>query len=308
MTDRSAHRKLSGPPAQAISQGLDRGIVHCTIYRSGTSKTVYATLDVNKHQSIPPAWLYAASEPARVFTEAATHLSALPLLLGGPKGDGHTVMTLPGFLASDRSTRWLRSLLRQLNYSPEPWTLGRNSGRIELIDALTARFLDLSEALGRAPISLVGQSLGGVLARELARRYPDRVRMVISLGSPFGSNDGKGTNPLVHRIFERVSAGSARQLREYLLQDDPIEAPPVPCVAIYSRSDGVVSWSNCIERDRPNTDNIEVVSSHSGMAVHPAVLHAVTDRLAQAPGHWARFHRDRGLRTYLYPEPTFAAG
>lgn len=269
---------------------------------------MYTVLDAEAHRSRPPAWLYAASEPARIVSEAFGYLSALPVLLSGPRGDGHTVMTLPGFMASDLSTRWLRQLLRQLNYDVHPWLLGRNTGRIELIDALTSRFLAMSDAARGHKISLIGQSLGGVLARELARRYPDRVRMVITLGSPFGLGDSAGTNPLVQQVFERVSSHSAEELRNHLLTEDPSEPPPVPCAAIYSRTDGVVSWTSCIERDRPNTDNIEVLGSHSGMALHPAVMHAVTDRLAQSPTAFNRFERHQGVRRFVYPKPAYAAG
>ncbi|MEM1435613.1 MAG: alpha/beta fold hydrolase [Pseudomonadota bacterium] len=269
---------------------------------------MYTVLDAEEHQSKPPAWLYAASEPARIVAEAFAHLSALPMLLNGPRGDGHTVMTLPGFMASDLSTVWLRRLLRQLNYDIHPWLLGRNTGRIDLIDALTRRFLTLSDAAHGEKISLVGQSLGGVLARELAREYPDRVRMVITLGSPFGLGDTAGTNPLVQQVFERVSAHTAEELRDHLLTGDPAEPPPVPCAAIYSRTDGVVAWTSCLERDRPNTENIEVHSSHSGMAVQPAVMHAVSDRLAQSPSDFRRFERHRGVCQYVFPKPAYAAG
>lgn len=268
---------------------------------------MYTVLNAEELESQPPAWLYAATEPVRVAAESASFLAALPALLAGPRGDGHAVMTLPGFLASDLSTRALRTVLRALNYDAHAWKLGRNTGRSDLIDALKGRFLDLSDAVG-APISLIGQSLGGVLARELARNYPDRVRMVVTLGSPFGGDDNRGTNPIVQSLFVRVSSTTADELRNYLLTEDPAEAPPVPCTAIYSRSDGVVAWQSCLERDRPHTDNIEVVGSHSGMAVQPAVVHAVADRLAQPPRNWERFERTQGLRSYLYPTPTYAAG
>ena len=268
---------------------------------------MYTVLNADELQSRQPAWLYAASEPVRVAAESASFVAALPALLTGPRGDGHAVMTLPGFLASDLSTRALRAVLRALNFDVHPWKLGRNTGRAELIDALNGRFLDLSDAIGK-PISLVGQSLGGVLAREIARRHPDRVRMVVTLGSPFGADDDANVNPLVQSLFERISASSAAELRNYLLSEDPSEPPPVPSVAIYSRSDGVVSWHTCLERDRPHTENIEVIGSHSGMAVQPAVVHAVADRLAMTPRSWQRFERQEGLRSYVYPQPVYAAG
>lgn len=267
----------------------------------------YPELNVSTHRAASPPWIYSATELPRVAAEASTLTGTLPWLLNSPPGDGHTVMTLPGFTASDWSTTLLRGFLRRCGYRPKGWSLGRNTGALELQERLVTQFLKVSDEAG-APISLVGQSLGGVFSRELARRFPDRVRQVISLGSPFGLTGGKHTNPLVHRLFIQMSGSTAEQMRERMFVTDAAEAPDVPCTAIYSRFDGVVAWQTCLERDRPQTDNIEVVGSHIGMALHPAILHAVADRLTQADGQWQRFDRDRGVRSLVYPMPQFAPG
>lgn len=264
-------------------------------------------LDVAAHRSQPPPWLYSMTEPSRAAAEVASIASALPWLLNAPRGDGHSVMALPGFMASDLSTRLLRRYLNQHGYRADGWGLGRNLGKPALQQQLAETFLRRSDAAGE-PISLVGQSLGGVFARELARAHPDRVRQVITLGSPFGMSEGGSSNPLVQQLFEKSAGVSSDEMRALLLSGDPLDAPPVPCTAIYSRYDGVVAWHTCIERDRTNTDNIEVYGSHVGMAAHPAILLAIADRLAQAQDAWARFDRSRPLRPLLYPAPEFAHG
>ncbi|MFK7915566.1 MAG: esterase/lipase family protein [Pseudomonadales bacterium] len=278
-------------------------------YRSNThtDSMNYPELDVSTHRASSPPWLYSATELPRVAAEASSLGSALPWLATSPQGDGHTVMTLPGFTASDWSTTLLRRFLGRCGYRPRGWSLGRNTGALELQDRLVTQFLKVSDEAG-TPISLIGQSLGGVFSRELARRFPERVRQVICLGSPFGMTGSGHTNPLVHRLFVQMSGATAEQMREEMFVVDSAEAPEVPCTAVYSRFDGVVAWQTCLERDRPQTDNIEVVGSHIGMALHPAILHAVADRLTQAHGHWQRFDRSRGLRSLVFPTPQFAPG
>ncbi|MGI9325005.1 MAG: alpha/beta fold hydrolase [Pseudomonadales bacterium] len=243
---------------------------------------------VDNRQPSPPHWVYSATEPARGAVEAASLATLFPWLLRAPVGDGHNIMVLPGFSASDWSTTLLRRYLTGLNYRSYGWALGRNTGRVSLQTQLVTQFLNRSEQAGK-PITLIGQSLGGVFSRELARRFPERVRQVITLGSPFARRQAEVTR---------------RGANDF----GPGEAPPVPCTAIYSRFDGVVSWQTCMERERPNTSNIEVVASHIGMALHPAILHAIADRLAQPEQQWQKFDRNVGLRTWVYPKPTYAPG
>ena len=207
--------------------------------------------------------LLLALEAPRAALEAASLGPALPWLARAPRGDGHPVLVLPGYLASDASTRVLRAFLRSLGYTPHGWGLGRNRGpHSELLGSLRER---LAKVAGDERVSLVGWSLGGVFARELAKAEPARVRAVITLGSPFGDR----------------------------------EPPPVPTTAIYSKSDGIVDWQMCREGAAPHTENIELVGSHCGLGFHPLALLAIADRLAQPEGRWKPFDRS-GLRSAVY--------
>src|SRR6201995_1745945 len=129
----------------------------------------------------------------RGFSELGAFLGALPLLSLAPRGDGHPVLVLPGLVASDPSTRPLRTFLKNRGYAVSGWRQGRNLG---LRHGVQHAMVDLVEELRdthRRQISLVGWSLGGLYARQLAKMMPDRVPSVITLGSPFASGP-KATN------------------------------------------------------------------------------------------------------------------
>jgi len=248
----------------------------------------------------PSTW-DTATELPRVLLEMTSLTYSWPLLNTSPRGDGHSVLVLPGFTAGDQSTLVLRRLLERRNYRALPWLLGQNTGSFELQDRLMTRFQAvLAEAEGK--VSLIGQSLGGVFARVLARQWPDRVRQVITLGSPFGSSGPETVNSLVSRLFQTVSGMSSEEMRDQML-DLRAESLPVPTTAIYSRTDGVVHWSTCIDRPGAQSENIEVLGSHSGMAFNPMVLNALLDRLAQRDGQWQPFKRDTLCRSLMYPNP-----
>jgi len=233
-----------------------------------------------------------ALEWPRAFTEAAALPASWPVLRAAPRGDGHPVLVLPGYWAGDASTAALRVYLRALGYRAHRWRLGQNLG---LEDGVGGRLLARVEALharyGRA-LSLVGQSLGGVYARELAKLAPARVRQVITLGSPIGMerrqvNGGWLASMVLGPAHE--PDGAARIA-------DP---PPVPVTAIVSRSDGIAGYRDCLEAPGPRAENVEVVGSHLGLAVNPLALFAIADRLAQPEGAWRSFDRS-DLRSVLY--------
>jgi len=261
---------------------------------------VYETLEVQERGTNGPSFWDSAAELPRVLLEMSALGCTWPAVVGAPRGDGHTVMVLPGFTAGDQSTLVLRRLLTRLNYHVLPWGLGRNTGSFELQARLRRRF---DQILERYPgrISLVGQSLGGVFARVLAHEYPDRVRQVVTLGSPFASPGPDTVNALVSRLFQNV-AGMSRDEMQAQMLEFPQGPPPVPSTAIYSKTDGVVHWSSCLEYEGSQSENVEVVGSHSGMAFNPLVIYVIADRLSQPKDAWTPFDRS-GLKTLLYPRP-----
>ncbi|MCZ6616694.1 MAG: alpha/beta fold hydrolase, partial [Gammaproteobacteria bacterium] len=206
-----------------------------------------------------------------------------------------------GFTAGDESTLLLRRFLSRLKYCVMPWQLGQNTGSFELQDALTEHFDRVTSVLD-CKLSIVGQSLGGIYARQLAQRFPDRVRQIITMGSPFASKGPESTNPMVAKLFRYMSGMSEEEMRDQML-NYPTEPPPVPSTAIYSKSDGVVHWRSCLEFEGRQAENVEIIGSHSGMAMNPTVLNVIADRLAQPEGHWRPFARDTGLRAWVYPKP-----
>jgi pimeloyl-ACP methyl ester carboxylesterase len=209
-------------------------------------------------------------------------------------------MVFRGLGASDQSTRPLRRMLRLLGHDAHGWQQGRNLGpRPGVLEVALAGVRALAERRGRR-VSLVGWSLGGVYARELAKRAPDAVRCVVTLGTPF-SGSPRATN--AWRFYEFLNGRAERAPIGF---DALREPPPVPTTSIFSRSDGIVAWQCCVERPGPMAENVVVPASHLGIGFHPLALHALADRLAQPEGAWRPFER-RGARRLLYPDPMRAA-
>ncbi len=242
----------------------------------------------------PPNRLLMLAEGRAIFELGAFY--ALRGLLGHlPKGDGHPVLVLPGFMAGDTSTRPMRGLLDDLGYEAHGWGLGRNvridaTREAEMNDVLSR----IAESAGRK-VSIIGWSLGGVFAREIAKANPDMVRLVISLGSPI-TNDRSSTN--ASRLFEYLNGKEPEPVRAGRYRDLET-APPVPTTSILTKSDGIVAWRGSVQKPGPETENIEVLASHCGLGVNPAVMVAIADRLAQREGEWKPFERT-GLRSLMF--------
>ena len=223
----------------------------------------------------------------RSIFEFNASLMMSPLLLRAPKGDGHPVLALPGFLASDLSMAPMRRYLKELGYDAHAWRMGRNLGGLTRVRAaLRERLAEIHANTGRK-VTVIGWSLGGVYARDLALHAPDMVRYVVTLGSPF-ANDIRATNAT--RLYEALSGETVGEDPEFVraLSGDL----PVPTTSIFSRSDGVVNWRTCLLRPSATAENIEVyLASHVGLGVNPAVLWAVADRLSQHEGQFSQFDR-----------------
>ena len=249
---------------------------------------------VEEHRKLraPSRWLWLAEY--RAIWELGFSVAVAPLMLAAPRGDGHPVLVLPGFLADDMSTQVLRAYITALGYDTHGWEMGRNyGGLLRMRASLRGRVRALRQATGRK-VSIVGWSLGGVYARMLALDTPQDIRSVISLGSPF-SRDPDASN--ITNLYEFLTGeGPTPQEKRTGLVPGEFDRLagdlPMPATSIYSRSDGVVNWRCCLLRRNERAENIEVIgASHLGLGFNAAVGWAIADRLAQDEGTFAPFRR-----------------
>ncbi len=221
-----------------------------------------------------------APPPSRLWRDAAGVLGAARLpaaavrLRRATRGDGHTVVDVPGWKAPEAAAWPLRRYLRWLGYDARPWGLGTNDGHPERdADDLARRVRALARDGG--PVSLLGWSLGGVIAREVARQEPASVRRVVSYGSPVV---GGPTFTVGARAFGRAECERASAVIERLDREQPVG---VPLTVILSRRDGVVAWRACLDRSSTDVEHVEVTSTHTGLGFDPDVWQVVADRLAR---------------------------
>jgi pimeloyl-ACP methyl ester carboxylesterase len=250
--------------------------------------------------SKPPAALLLALE-ARAPLELGASIASWPLLSTAARGDGHAVIVFPGLATPDASTLPLRYFLAARGYRALGWELRFNLGpRPGVLERSLERLRRIRRATGRK-VSLVGWSLGGVYARELAKLAPDDVRCVVTLGSPFTGH------PRANHVWRLYELASGCPLDADPRVERARATPPVPTTSIYSRSDGIVAWQCCVQQAGERAESIEVGSSHIGIAMHPAAWYAVADRLSQRARRWQPFHRE-GWRRWLYGDPGRAVG
>ena len=248
----------------------------------------------------PPSRALHLSDPVR----AAAGLAGFPLwqaaLRSAPRGDGAPVLVLPGLLAGDVSTVPLRRALRRLGHRVHGWKLGRNLGPTAAVESGLRSLLDRLLDQYQEPVSVLGWSLGGIYARAMASERPDAVRMVITLGTPFAMTAPEQTR--AHHVYERYAHLHVPG-RGLPVPDDVRGPLPVPATSIWSKQDGIVSWTASLETPSPTAENIAVRGSHLGLGHHGAVLYAVADRLAQPRGSWAPFTPPPRLRRLYRPVP-----
>jgi pimeloyl-ACP methyl ester carboxylesterase len=238
----------------------------------------------------------------RGLLEAAMLPALLPILQAAPRGDGHPVLLVPGFTASDATMVGLRLYLRSRGYRVESWGFGRNTGfKLKFSHALEQKLRFLHHQHGRK-VSLIGWSLGGVYAFYAAHSAPECVRTVISLGSPmrFSAEDFK--TPLLVRAVYRYFAhpmgpvAHLAHVRAKVLRSPP----PMPSTCIYSMTDGVVPPQAArLDDTEGQHENIWVPGSHLGLGFNAAVMWIVADRLAQHESDWRPF-RPAGRMGTLY--------
>ncbi|MFT5914400.1 MAG: pimeloyl-ACP methyl ester carboxylesterase [Flammeovirgaceae bacterium] len=239
-----------------------------------------ATPTINSPSKI---WLF--TEGGRAMFDWGLSIFSKPIWKDLPNGNGEPVLVLPGFMASDISTKYLRNFLKKKNYTPYSWGLGRNKGDFTNTSPTIFSNLDKITSHHNQKIHLIGWSLGGVFAREIAKEKPDLVKSVITMGSPF-ANINQKTN--ASWLFDFVSK-RVKTNEEYSKMDTIHEPPTMPSTAIFSKSDGIVNWKGCLEPEMPHTENVQVHAAHMSLGVHPASLVCIADRLAQKEGDWKPF-------------------
>lgn len=241
----------------------------------------------------PPLWL-TGFEPSRAVAEFLALKANRDSLLRDAKADGHPVLIFPGLMTGDISTKTLRSLLTEAGYAAHGWGMGINRGPLSAQDLeadITALIDNMFDQHGGRRISIIGWSLGGLYARLAAHKAPDKVRQVITLGSPV-SGSPRYTN--AWRLYELLSSKKVddQENAEYLkLAQQPL---PVPCTSVYSKTDSIVAWQIAKAEPGKQQENVRMLSSHVGMANNPAVVELLLNRLAQPENDWQPFRRSRG--------------
>ena len=244
-----------------------------------------------------PAWRLLGIEPVRAIMEYARMQLMNKAAL--PRGDGHPVVIFPGLAADHRSIGPLKDFCEQLGYVAYDWGRGFNIGPHGDLDAwldeLAQHVVELTRA-HQEPVSLVGWSLGGVYAREVAKKLTGRVRQVITIGTPFAGRAELTHASWVYRLLSgqepTLSPATMARLRT---------APDAPTTSIFSRSDGVVAWQACIQDgDADYTENIEVDGSHCGLGWNSDVLSIIADRLQQPVGAWQRHGRASSFEQAMF--------
>jgi predicted alpha/beta hydrolase family esterase len=229
-----------------------------------------------------PSLALLAAEPFRAMFDAfSSQVSVRPQEVG----DGHPVIVYPGLGAGSMNTSQLRLFLNRSGFEASDWGGGVNIGHEGEFDHWLGGLVAQMEAIraqhGGRRVSLVGWSLGGIFAREIAKRAPGAVRSVITLATPFAALGDANHAGTIYKLLN----GNAGMISPRVASRLKL-APPVPTTSVYSKSDGIVSWQGCIEKPSNHAESVEVETSHLGMVNHPHVQRIVAERLAQPEGRW----------------------
>jgi len=244
-----------------------------------------------------PSLFWLITEIGRAITELGVTYSYQKLQKNTPSGDGHPVLILPGFMATKKSTTLLRRHANDLGYTAYDWGLGRNRGKVEYMELLTATVEELHKKHGQK-VSLIGWSLGGVFARQIAKERPEFIRQIITLGSPFQDIAQPNNIAWLHTLI--TGGKTVKDVDHNLLNNLPIPAP-VPTTAIYSKEDGIVPWQVCMEMIEDELhQNIQVRGSHIGLGFNSSVLAIIADRLQYSRENWSHFKAKGAIDGLLF--------
>ncbi|MDC0362267.1 alpha/beta fold hydrolase [Halioglobus sp.] len=272
------------------------------------SSTPMPSLDIR-----PPRLRHSVLELGRAMLEIGSTAMLGPVFKTLPKGDGHTIITIPGFMGADGSTSQLRRFLRNRGYNAVPWGLGRNGAdvrsqnledfldhRTAMEDAIAARVEQEYLASGQK-VTLVGWSLGGLYAVALAYRYPRWIRQVITLGTPFGDPRGTALYSVMGSFYGNdVDEEALSRWVDHTYRFGKLR---VPVLALYSESDGIVGAgiARC-EGDANYVTNMAVLASHVGFPFNPLVFAVIANHLVEPHERWA-LCRDARIEPFVRVVP-----
>jgi pimeloyl-ACP methyl ester carboxylesterase len=222
----------------------------------------------------PLSAFHGAAKDAYAFIAATISPAAAPAIDSVPKGDGSAVLVFPGFLTGDWATAELIKWLGKIGYDAKGWGPGSNWGPSAFAIKRCQTLLDEALQKSGRKVTLIGRSLGGLYARELAKDTPDKVTRVITLGTPVKLPVATPLSPFAHALSGNFDAAFVERAPS-LTQN-----PPVPTTAIYSRQDGIVPWQACLIEESATSENVEVDSAHTIMGSNPKAMRVIADRLA----------------------------
>ncbi|MEM9255092.1 MAG: alpha/beta hydrolase [Pseudomonadota bacterium] len=261
----------------------------------------------------PPALRHSFFEAGKFALEFSSTAVLAPLLRRLPKGDGHSIMILPGFMGADGSTATLRRMLRQRGYNAIPWGLGRNAANVRSrdLDDFLAHRSAMEDRIGAmveqeyirsgGKLTLIGWSLGGLYAVALAHRYPNCLRQVITLGTPYGDPRGTALYSVMGNLYNReVDEEALERWVNHTYRAGDLQ---VPVLALYSETDGIVGpgIARC-EADPRYVTNVAIPASHVGFPFNPLVFAVIANYLAPPEERWRVFNRGK-LRCWMAPAP-----
>jgi len=239
-------------------------------------------------------------ELGRVFLEMGSSAMLGPVFKTLPEGDGHSIMTIPGFMGADGSTLQLRKFLNKRGYKAIPWGLGRNASveqgeegldkflaeRAHTEQQIAQRIEEEFEATGRK-LTLIGWSLGGLYAVALAHQYPQWIRQVITLGTPYGDPRGTALYSVMGRLYDNEEGADEASLQRWVAHTYRGGNLRVPVLALYSESDGIVGpgIAKC-EADPDYVTNMAVMASHIGFPFNPLVFVVIANHLVPPDRRW----------------------
>jgi hypothetical protein len=248
----------------------------------------------------PPKLRHSVLELSRVVLEIGSAAVLAPLLKRLPMGDGHSIMTIPGFMGADGSTSQLRKFLNHRGYKAVPWGLGRNNSetRPDSLDDFLAHRENVEDQIAERvekefiesgrKVTLIGWSLGGLYSVALAHRFPQWIRQVITLGTPYGDPRGTALYNVMGRIYDNQVDVDEEALARWTAHTYRGGELKVPILALYSESDGIVGKgiARC-EGDSKYVTNVAVIASHVGFPFNPLVFAVIANHMVEPEKRWS---------------------